>query len=81
MGGYVVGVFEDGGACTFTATPTGGGVSATARTTGAVNVDSTTCGSTVVPQGLLASGSYAVTLMYENAEGIATSAPLMVEVG
>lgn len=80
VGGFVAGVIEDDGACTFTATPTNGGTSLVARTTGLANVDNTSCGSTTIPAAQLSPGTYAVVLSYRNGKGTVTSPALTVKV-
>ena len=79
VGGYVSGVMEDGGVCTFTVTATDTGESATLESTGAFNVDSTTCGSHEVRAPASKSGAYFVTLKYTNAVGVVTSSDVPVE--
>lgn len=80
VGGYVVGVFEDGGSCTFTVTPVGGGAPLTVQTTGRINVDTTSCGSSLISADSLQPGNYTVTLTYQNDKGRTKSAPAAVEV-
>lgn len=79
VGGFVSGVIEDGGTCTFTVTATDTGASTTLTSTGAINVDSTTCGSREVAAPDSKSGAYTVTLEYSNAVGAVTSSPVPVE--
>jgi len=79
VGGFVSGVMEDGGTCTFTVTATDTGASATLESTGALNVDSTTCGSHEIGAPTSKSGAYSVTLKYSNAVGAVTSSPVPVE--
>lgn len=80
MGGFVTGIIEDNGDCTFTANPASGGPSLVARTTGVANVDNTSCGSTTIPASQLASGTYDVVLTYRSDKGTVASAPLAVKV-
>jgi hypothetical protein len=80
VGGFVTGVLEDDGDCTFTATPANGSPALVARTTGLANVDNTSCGSTTIPANQLSSGTYKVVLTYRNHNGMVASAPLAVEV-
>lgn len=79
VGGFVSGVMEDGGTCTFTVTAADTGASVTFKSTGAFNVDSTTCGSHDVGAPASKSGAYSVTLEYTNAVGAVTSSPVSVE--
>lgn len=72
VGGYVTGVLEDGGECTFTVTPSTGEAALVARTTGTADVDSTSCGSTTV--ALSHTGTFQVVLTYSNGDG-QTSSP------
>lgn len=80
MGGFVTGVFEDGGECTFTVTPSSGSAPQYVRTTGIANVDSTSCGTALIDASRLTSGTYTVVLTYRNDEGRVASAPAKVEV-
>lgn len=75
VGGYVTGVFEDGGTCIFTVTPASGGTPLVATTTGAANVDNTSCGSTSFPSDRFGAGTYSVVLKYQNSKGSTESAP------
>lgn len=77
VGGFVSGVLEDGGACTFTVTAKTGGASALAETVGSGNVDSTTCGSAVVEPP--AAGPWTVVLTYKNSQGSVSSTPVDVD--
>jgi hypothetical protein len=79
VGGFVSGVKEDGGTCTFTVTATDTGASASLKSTGAFNVDSTTCGSHEIGAPKSKTGAYSVTLKYSNAVGAVTSSPVPVE--
>jgi len=80
LGGFVVGVFEDGGTCIFTASPSSGAVPLVVTTTGVANVDSTSCGSTSLPKDRIQAGTYTVVLTYQNGNGATTSAPMTVKV-
>lgn len=80
VGGFVRGVFEDGGECSFSVTPTSGGAPQFVRTTGIANVDSTSCGSALIDASKVRSGTYTVVLTYRNDEGQVASAPAPVEV-
>lgn len=80
VGGFVTGVFEDGGECTFSVQPKAGGESQVVRTTGVANVDSTSCGSATIDASKVTSGTYTVVLTYRNDEGRVASAPATVEV-
>ncbi len=70
---------EDGGTCTFTVTAQDTGATTTFESTGAFNVDSTTCGSHEVGAPASKTGAYSVTLDYSNATGAVKSSPVPVE--
>jgi len=80
VGGFVTGVLEDGGECTFAVTPPSGGAPQLVRTTGIANVDSTSCGTALIDARRVMSGTYTVVLTYLNDEGRVVSAPAKVEV-
>ena len=80
VGGYVTGVFENGGACAYSATSPAGGAPLSVHTTGVANVDTTSCGSTSFPKDQLRAGTYTVTLTYTNGHGAAVSSPVTVKV-
>lgn len=80
VGGFVTGVFEDGGACTFSVTPSSNGAPQSAFTTGIANVDSTSCGTVLIDSHKIFAGTYTVVLTYRNDEGQVSSAPTTVEV-
>ncbi len=80
VGGFVTGVLEDGGECTFAVTPPSGGAPQLVRTTGIANVDSTSCGTALIDASQVTSGTYTVVLTYRNHEGQVASAPSTVEV-
>lgn len=78
VGGFVSGILEDGGTCTFTVTAQQSGATTTVSSVGAINVDSTTCGSQeATPPS--SSGSWAVTLTYSDGQGAVTSGAVAVE--
>jgi hypothetical protein len=79
LGGFVIGVVESGGNCTFAVLR--GTVEVVARsTTGQSNSDTTSCGSIEIARGEVPGGSYTATLTYVNASGRATSEPMPLEV-
>lgn len=80
FGGYVAGVIENGGSCVFTVSNAAVTPTTVATSTGAANSDSTSCGSPSVPAGVIASGTYSVTLTYSNSQGSTTSDPVTMEV-
>lgn len=80
VGGYVTGVFEDGGTCIFTVAPATGGIPLVATTTGLANVDSTSCGSTSFTPDRFGPGTYSVVLKYQNSKGGTASTPVSMEV-
>jgi len=80
VGGYVSGVFEDGGSCTYAITDTQSGTVVSARTTGVANNDTTSCGSASVSAEQVPAGTYDVVLIYANADGRTSSQPIRVEV-
>ena len=79
VGGFVSGLMEDGGACTFTVTAADTGATATFDTAGSMNVDSTTCGSHEIGAPNSSSKSFSVTLTYVNGVGAVTSSTTPVE--
>jgi hypothetical protein len=79
LGGFVIGVVESGGNCTF-AILRGTSEVLARTTTGQSNSDTTSCGSVEIARGEVASGSYTATLTYVNASGRTTSEPMPVEV-
>jgi len=79
VGGFVSGIVETGGICTFRITRNSTEV-LSRSTTGTSNADNTSCGSVEIPSGQLAAGLYAATLTYENARGRAVSSPAPLEV-
>lgn len=80
VGGFVTGVLEDGGACVFTVLANDTGDTREVRTEGAVNVDSTTCGSRELEKPHSPTNDYSVTLEYTSSLGTARSAAVVVEV-
>lgn len=70
---------EDGGTCTFVVTATDTGASTSLESSGAFNVDSTSCGSHEVGAPESKTGAYSVTLTYANDVGAVTSSPVPVE--
>ncbi len=80
VGGYVTGVFEDGGTCIFTVAPATGGIPLVATTTGLRNIDSTSCGSTSFTPDRFGAGTYSVVLGYQNSKGSTASTPVSMEV-
>jgi len=80
VGGFVTGVFEDGGECTFSATPTSSGASQFVFTTGIANVDSTSCGTALIDSQKITRGTYEVVLTYRNHDGQVVSAPASVDI-
>jgi hypothetical protein len=79
LGGFVIGVVESGGNCTFTLLR--GSSEVLARTTtGQSNSDNTSCGSVEIARADVPNGSYTATLTYANSSGRTTSEPMPVEV-
>jgi hypothetical protein len=77
--GYVQGLLENGGACTFTFTGLGDPVSVASE--GIADSSTTSCGTVSVPIAQLPSGTWTVTLSYTSAAaGTLTSSALTVEV-
>lgn len=77
--GYVQGLIENGGACTFTFTGVGAPVVVPAE--GIADSRTTSCGTVAVPVDQLPSGTWSVTLSYTSAAaGTLTSTALTVEV-
>ena len=80
VGGYVTGIVEIGGSCTFIVTNEDTKAEVMARTTGVDNSDSTSCGSVDIEGDKIPNGKYSVVLEYANSAGNASSEPLSVEV-
>lgn len=80
LGGFVSGLFEDGGDCLYEVTGSGGTKPLSVHTTGVANVDTTSCGSTSIPRDQLRAGTYTVELTYQNGNGATTSDPMTVTV-
>lgn len=80
MSGFVQAVEEDGGLCTFTLTPAGGGEPVSVSTSGVANVGTTSCGTVQVPVAKLSPGVWSAQLIYESDAGIAASQSLEVQV-
>jgi hypothetical protein len=78
VSGYVTGVIEEGGACTFTIT--GPGASVSLKTTGEANSTTTSCGNTQTSSSGWAAGTWNVTLTYTSGNRTATSSPLAMQV-
>jgi hypothetical protein len=78
VSGYVSGIVEDGGVCTFTFT----GVEAERTVTNAsvANVSTTSCGLVQIPTSELARGSWQITLSYSSSSFSTTSQPLSLEI-
>lgn len=77
--GYVQGIIENGGVCTFTFTGLGDPVTVTSE--GIADSRTTSCGTVAVPIAQLSSGSWSVVLVYTSAAtGTLTSTALTVEV-
>lgn len=80
VGGYVTGVFEDGGDCAFGVTSSTDSTPVVLHTIGVANVDATSCGSTSIPKDQLNAGTYTVTLTYTNGAGTTSSSSISVKV-
>ena len=80
IAGYVSGVIEEGGTCTFTLTPDSGAAPVTVSTTGIENVRTTSCGTAQVPIDRFARGGWSATLAYSSPANTLTSAPLKLEI-
>lgn len=78
VSGYVAGVIEEGGACTFTITGPGAPVSL--QTTGEANSTTTSCGNTQTSSVGWPAGTWNVTLTYTSGNLTATSSPLKMQV-
>lgn len=79
MGGFVAGIVESGGTCTYIVNR-GDTEVARRSLSGTSNADSTSCGSTEVPAPEVGSGSFTVTLVYENSVGRTVSPAMTLEV-
>ncbi len=80
VSGYVGGVIETGGKCTYVATDTA--TSATVDIPGAsiANVVTTSCGTSKEPIGSFAKGSWKVALHYKSTSADVTSAAIDLEI-
>ncbi|MBM7504148.1 hypothetical protein ACFPER_11720 [Agromyces aurantiacus] len=79
VSGYVSGIIEDGGACTFELTgPTGTVVRA--ETTGIADRSTTSCGAASIPIDRLSSGTWSVELGYRSDAADVISEPTTLEV-
>lgn len=76
--GYISGVIEDGGACTFVFTGEAGEVSASSS--GAADRATTSCGSVSIPIEQLSKGTWSVQLEYESERAQVVSEESIVEV-
>jgi hypothetical protein len=77
--GYVNGIIEDGGSCTFTLSSVGGSVTAT--TTGQADTSTTSCGQGITPIEKLSRGSWNVVLTYTSlSQRTVVSQPVSVEI-
>lgn len=80
LAGYVQGVAEEGGTCTFVATKVGTGTEVTAETMGIENQGTTSCGSAAVSSSSFSRGSWTVELRYESPSGSANSDAVALEI-
>jgi len=80
FGGYVTGLVESSGACTFNVTDASGSSVAVATSTGVANSGTTSCGSPALSAGTIESGAYSVTLTYSNDRGSTTSDPVELDI-
>lgn len=80
VSGYVDGVAEDGGTCTFTMKPSAGGTAVTVTSEGRANVTNTTCGTQQSPIANFSKGSWSVVLEYRSSAASATSEPIEMEI-
>lgn len=80
VSGYVNGVVEDGGVCTFTMTAETGKPSVVITSTGLSNATTTSCGTNQVPIGSFSRGSWSVVLDYRSLTATAESAPTTFEI-
>jgi hypothetical protein len=77
--GYIAGVIENGGTCTFTFT--GPSSTETVTSEGAADVSTTSCGNVELDPDAVTSGSWSVSLSYQSdATPAVTSTPSTVEV-
>jgi hypothetical protein len=80
VGGFVGGVSEEGGTCTYALTSGVTGNTVTVVTTGVANGATTSCGSSKVAMSELSKGPWTVELEYASPTAEVTSPPLEVEV-
>lgn len=80
VSGFVSGVSENGGACTFVMTPAGGGAPVTLTRQGIENVSTTSCGTNQSPIANFSRGTWSVVLKYASAKASVTSAAIEMEI-
>lgn len=80
VAGFVQGVIQSGGVCTFTLSPRNGGAAVTVTSTGSANVTTTTCGTQQIAIGRFTSGAWTATLSYQSSQTRVTSQPVEVEI-
>lgn len=78
VSGYVSGVVETGGECTYTLTGPGPQVILSAE--GFANASTTSCGAIEVPAGQLSRGQWSVVLDYSHRGNTVTGEPALLEV-
>lgn len=80
VSGYVNGIVEDHGACTYTATSKAAGQSVEVAGEGVSNVRTTSCGTLAEPIASFSTGAWAVRLHYVSTSTDVTSEPIEVEI-
>jgi hypothetical protein len=80
VAGFVSGISEDGGTCTFAVTSTSTGAVVKVKSTGIRNSGTTSCGSQLVPISELSRGAWSVVLQYQSDSAQLKSGGLQVQV-
>jgi hypothetical protein len=80
VSGFVEGVIEAGGSCTFVLTPKSGGTPLTVTSVGIKNITTTSCGTHQVPIANFSQGPWSVVLKYSSSAANVTSEPVEMEI-
>jgi hypothetical protein len=80
VGGFVTGLSESGGACTFLISSTSSGAVVKVKSTGIQNSATTSCGTQLVPIAEVPRGAWTVVLDYSSSDLDVKSAAVKVEV-
>lgn len=80
VSGFVSGVSQNGGTCTFVMTPAGGGAPVTVTRQGIENVSTTSCGTNQSPIANFSRGTWSVVLKYVSGTASVTSQAIEMEI-